>query len=307
MARPFFSLFVKAARISAGVALLSLLLAFTPAEGSAQAPGGTATASTTKAQVSNASKKKIGNKKQKITKEVVETPPPPPPPPPTPEQMPAVAPEVVYSGGLLSINAQNSTMNDVLSAVRRVTGASIEKPPVGGSDRVVAHLGPGQPKDVLQSLFNGSRYDYIILGSMTRPGGVERIILTARSTAPQAAAPVANRQAPPAVQPPATEQEEPEADTEDMSVPDNREEAQPEQPQPAQEQPRQPYPQTNPQQQQQPQPQTQQGQEDQGIQSQPRVKSPEELLRELQQMQKQQSPDQNQQSPDQNQQQQQPQ
>ena len=225
----------------------------------------------------------------------------PPPPPPTPEQMPSVAPEVIYQGGMLTIKAPNSTMNDVLSAVRRVTGATIEKPPVGGGDRVVAQLGPGQPKDVLEALFNGSRYDYIILGSMTRPGGVDRVILTARANAGGAPAAVANNQN--AGQPPKpnvqpvqnADQDEPEADTEDMSVPE-RDQAEPEQPeQQQQQQPQQPQgmPVTPPQE------QTQQQGQNPDQNQQPRVKSPDELLRELQQMQKQ-PPDQNQQQQEQN-------
>jgi hypothetical protein len=224
----------------------------------------------------------------------------PPPPPPTPEQMPSVAPEVVYREGMLTINAPNSTMNDVLSAVRRVTGATIEKPPVGGMDRVVAKLGPGQPKDILESLFNGSRYDYIILGSATKQGGVDRIILTARAN-PGAGTAVAGTNSPgqppkPNVQPqqqPA-DQDEPETDTEDMSVPE-RDQAEPEQPQPEQPQAQPQQPQGMPVQ--PPQDQTQQGQNPDQSQ-QPKVKSPDELLRELQQMQKQ-PPDQNQQQQEQ--------
>jgi len=227
----------------------------------------------------------------------------PPPTPPTPEQMPSVAPEVIYQGGMLTIKAPNSTMNDVLSAVRRVTGATIEKPPVGGGDRVVAQLGPGQPKDVLEALFNGSRYDYIILGSMTRPGGVDRVILTARANAGGAPAAVANNQnagqpPKPNAQPPQNaEQDEPEADTEDMSVPE-RDQAEPEQPEQQQQQQQQPQqPPGMPVQ--PPQEQNQQQGQNPDQNQQPRVKSPDELLRELQQMQKQ-PPDQNQQQQEQN-------
>jgi hypothetical protein len=224
----------------------------------------------------------------------------PPPPPPTPEHMPSVAPEVLYQGGLLTIKAPNSTMNDVLSAVRRVTGATIEKPPVGGSDRVVAQLGPGQPKDVLEALFNGSRYDYIILGSMTRPGGVDRVILTAKATTGGTSAAVANDQ--PGGRPPRpnvqpvqnADQDEPEADTEDMSVPE-RDQAEPEQPDQQQQQPQQQVPQQPPGMPvAPPQEQSQQQGQNPDQNQQPRVKSPDELLRELQQMQKQ-PPDQNQQ------------
>lgn len=238
--------------------------------------------------------------KSKKAKQVVVTPPPPPPPPPTPEQMPAVAPEVIYRSGLLTINAQNSTMNDVLAAVRRVTGASIEKPPMGGGDRVVATIGPGQPKDVLESLFRGSHFDYIILGSMARPGGVERVILTARSAAISTPAAASNaQQGQPAVQnPPGADQEEPETDSEDMTVPE-REQAPPEQEQQQQPQPGVPGP---PAQEQQAQPPDQQNPNQQNPNQQgqqPQVKTPEQLLRELQQMQKQQqAPEQNQQPPE---------
>lgn len=231
----------------------------------------------------------------------------PPPPPPTPEQMPSVAPEVIYQGGMLTIKAPNSTMNDVLSAVRRVTGATIEKPPVGGTDRVVAQLGPGQPKDVLGALFKGSRYDYIILGSMTRPGGVDRVILTARANAAgaPAAATAANnalggRAPKPNVQPVENaDQDEPETDTEDMTVPE-RDQAEPEQPEPQQQQPQQQQPQQPPGMPvAPPQDQSQQQGQNPDQNQQPRVKSPDELLRELQQMQKQ-PPDQNQQQQEQN-------
>ncbi|HEX6879555.1 MAG TPA: hypothetical protein VF135_04255 [Terriglobales bacterium] len=235
--------------------------------------------------------KALRGKKSKSTK-TVEVP-PPPPPPPTPEQQPSVAPQVLYRDGLLTINAPNSTMNDVLAAVRRVTGATIEKPPIGGNDRVVATLGPGQPKDVLQALFNGSRYDYIILGPMNHPGGVQRVILTARSNVGTQAAGSSPVQPPSQANVPQQnpDDEETEPETEDMTIPE-RDQAEPEQPQPDQQQP-QGMPMQPPQEQSQ-QPQQNPDQQNSDQQNQQRVKSPEELLRELQQMQKQ-APDQNQQ------------
>ncbi len=53
-------------------------------------------------------------------------------------------------------------------------------PSSAGSERVVAQLGPGQPKDVLNTLLNGSKFDYIILGVTGNPGAVQKIILTPR-------------------------------------------------------------------------------------------------------------------------------
>jgi hypothetical protein len=108
--------------------------------------------------------------------------PAPPPPPPTLEQTPPTAPHVSYQGGLLTIVATNSTLSQVLRAVQLQTGASIEMPAGAGSDRVVGQLGPGQPRDVLNTLLNGSKFDYVILGVSGDPGAVQKVILTVRQS-----------------------------------------------------------------------------------------------------------------------------
>src|SRR5712691_3999995 len=76
--------------------------------------------------------------------------PQPPPPPPTPEQGPSSPPEVSFQNGELTIVARNSTMGDVLTAVKQKTGAAVEMPAVS-SERVVGRFGPGAPRDVLRS------------------------------------------------------------------------------------------------------------------------------------------------------------
>src|SRR5688572_3664332 len=88
-----------------------------------------------------------------------------PEPPPTPEQMPAQPPEVTYRNGLLSIVARNSTLADVMNAVRAQTGAAIETPPNAGGERVMSRLGPAPPQEVLAALLNGSGFDFVILGN----------------------------------------------------------------------------------------------------------------------------------------------
>src|SRR4051812_47791794 len=104
----------------------------------------------------------------------------PPAPPPTPEQLPATPPQVTMSGGQLSIVAENSTLGDVLSAVRKLTGAGVEVPSAANSERVVVNLGPGNPQDVLQQLFTGSKFNYVILGAADNAAGIQKIILSAR-------------------------------------------------------------------------------------------------------------------------------
>jgi hypothetical protein len=98
------------------------------------------------------------------------------------DQIPSTPAKVSYQGGLLTISAQNSTLGEILRDVRKLTGASIEIPPgsKGASERVVAHLGPGSPRDVLVGLFNGSSFNYVILGSSSDPKIVSSVILTSK-------------------------------------------------------------------------------------------------------------------------------
>lgn len=119
----------------------------------------------------------------RAVKKAVPEPPPapaPPPPPPTPEQMPAVPPQVHYSQGQLTIVAENSTLADILRAVRAQTGAAVEVPP-NATERVVTHLGPGPARDVLAALLNGSHFNYVMLGSAAHPDSVDRLILTSKA------------------------------------------------------------------------------------------------------------------------------
>ena len=124
----------------------------------------------------------VAHKKRPVKQEQPVPPPPPapPPPPPTLEQMPAVPPKVSFKDGLLTIVAENSTLGDILRAVRTQTGAAVEVPP-NATERVVTHLGPGVPRDVLASLLNGSHFNYVMLGSPTNPAKVDRVILTSKS------------------------------------------------------------------------------------------------------------------------------
>jgi len=98
--------------------------------------------------------------------------------PPRPDQMAPLAPQVTYQNGQLSIQAQNSTLSSILSAVHARTGARVEMPADTANDRAAAQLGPGNPRDVLASLLQGSRFDYIFVGSPTDPDALSEVILT---------------------------------------------------------------------------------------------------------------------------------
>lgn len=114
-----------------------------------------------------------------------------PPPPPLPsgptgpvQQLPldsiaAVPPQVTYQNNQLTIVAQNSTLADILRAVRKQTGAEIDIPPA--PERVVTHLGPGPARVVVAQLLNGSRFNYVLLGSPADDTMLTRVVLVAKS------------------------------------------------------------------------------------------------------------------------------
>jgi hypothetical protein len=97
------------------------------------------------------------------------------------DQIPATKATVSFEGGLLTISAQNSTLGEILRDVRKLTGASIEIPQgSAASERVVTHLGPGAPRDVMAGLLNGSSFDYVMLGSSSDPTAISSVILLAK-------------------------------------------------------------------------------------------------------------------------------
>jgi hypothetical protein len=90
----------------------------------------------------------------------------------------AVPPQVTYEKNQLTIVAPNSTLADILRAVRKTTGAEIEIP--AASERVVTNLGPGPAREVVAQLLNGSRFNYVLLGSPTDDATLTRVVLVAK-------------------------------------------------------------------------------------------------------------------------------
>lgn len=136
------------------------------------------------------------------------------PPPPLPsgptgpvQQIPldsiaAVPPQVTYENNELTIVAPNSTLADILRAVKKLTGAEIDVP--AAPERVVTRLGPGPARDVVADLLNGSRFNYVLLGSPDNLSALSRVVLVAKTGNQEITpnpAPVAQMQ-PPVQQPP---------------------------------------------------------------------------------------------------------
>ena len=121
------------------------------------------------------------------TPEPVAQAPAPPPPPPTMQQMPPSPPQVQYRDGLLTVSARNSTLSDVLNAVRAQTGANMTLPP-GMNDRLFLQIGPAPPRDVISKLLSGTNFDYVLAGSPQNPNALQQVIVTPRQGGPVIAA-----------------------------------------------------------------------------------------------------------------------
>jgi flagellum-specific peptidoglycan hydrolase FlgJ len=95
------------------------------------------------------------------------------------DKIAAVPPDVTYQNNQLTIVAPNSTLGDILRAVRKLTGAEIDIPPA--PERVVTRLGPGPARDVVAELLNGSRFNYVLLGSPQNDAVLTRVVLVQKS------------------------------------------------------------------------------------------------------------------------------
>lgn len=174
--------------------------------------------------------------------------------------IPPVPPQVTYENGQLTIVAPNSTLGDILRAVRKQTGAEIEVPEA--RERVVTHLGPGSAREVMAELLNGSRFNYVLLGSAEDASALTRVVLVAK-TGPDNPGDMSRSGQPP--QPPINqaanmgEQPEP-PDANDADAPEQNADDTPEPPPAEAEQPTTPT-------------------------DQPEVKTPQQMLQEMQQRQ----------------------
>lgn len=168
---------------------------------------------------------------------------------------PPVAPVVTYRDGLLSVQALNSNLSSVVTAIRNKTGIEFEGAE-GISERVAIALGPAPEGDVLAAIFAGSKYDFLAIGRADSPTIVQKVILTVKNN------PGAPGEAQAQQQPPAANQGEEE------EVPEEQPNAGEPQDTPVQPPVPQPPPQAENQPNQQP-------------------KTPEQLLQELQEMRRQ--------------------
>lgn len=106
--------------------------------------------------------------------------PKPPPPPPVPEKAAPEPPLVTFDGSRLTIISDNSTLADILIAIRDQTGAEIDIPAGAFRERIAARLGPASARAVLTRLLYGTSFDYAIQAAEENLDGIERVLLTPR-------------------------------------------------------------------------------------------------------------------------------
>jgi hypothetical protein len=192
--------------------------------------------------------------------------PAPPPAPLTLQQQPASPPQVAFQNGQLTITAPNSVLGEILRAVRSHTGANVDVPP-NATERVVGRFGPGPARDVLAAMLNGSHFNYVMLGSATNSATLDRVILISKAGEAEPAAPV-NQASAASPQPPVPPMPAGEVASAEPSITDDEDPSQQDQ-----------------------QVEDEQAQEDANAQPQqapqPGVRTPEQLLQEMQQRQQQ--------------------
>jgi hypothetical protein len=96
------------------------------------------------------------------------------------EPVPVAAPaaKVTYKAGLLTISAENVSLSDVLHEVSAKTGAAIDFPNGSATEPVFTNIGPGPVRDILATLLNGTKFNYVMLGSENSSNTLDKIVLT---------------------------------------------------------------------------------------------------------------------------------
>ena len=100
--------------------------------------------------------------------------------PKRPAELPPQAPKVTCRGDEITISADNSTLSEILAAVKGCTGAKIEIPEGAVRIRSFEELGPGPVRAVLDELLSGTPYNFVIQSSESNPLKVETVLLSMR-------------------------------------------------------------------------------------------------------------------------------
>ena len=93
---------------------------------------------------------------------------------------PAPRMEVEYKNGRLSIRADKVSLAEILNEVHSKTGIDIPIPPGAAQEQVVVNIGLVPVRDALTALLNGSRFNFIMVGSGGDPTKLKSVLLSFR-------------------------------------------------------------------------------------------------------------------------------
>ncbi len=147
---------------------------------------------------------------------------PAPATPPAPTNLleqPPLPATVTERNNSLAVKADNSSLRDILRQVASQTGMKLDG--LGGDERVFGSFGPGAPREVLTSLLNGTGYNVLMVGDL--PNGAPRQLVLMRKSGGASAPDASASAGQPAPQPHTGE------DDDELS---NNEDQQPDSPQP---------------------------------------------------------------------------
>lgn len=97
---------------------------------------------------------------------------------------PAEPAHIALTGGKLSIQAKNSSLADILHQLAKDTGMSIDG--LSKDQRIFGIYGPDDPREVLSELLDGAGFNVLMLGS-TDSGAPRELQLSIRNNGPIAA------------------------------------------------------------------------------------------------------------------------
>lgn len=98
--------------------------------------------------------------------------------PPSLLDKPAQPATITLNKGVLAIHADNSSLSDILHNLSSSSGMAIDG--FHQDQRVFGVYGPGNPRDVLSSLLQGAGYNFLLVGT-TDKGTPREVVLTTRS------------------------------------------------------------------------------------------------------------------------------
>jgi hypothetical protein len=192
-----FNLFAlpAAGLLLSGLAMSSLILLGTQPALAAQTPAGTQAATPAHKPVHHRRRLAAAHP---TAPQAVAAPAPvvpaPPPPPNWPANNPPTPATVTWDSHGLHVVASNSSLEQILNEICTDTGAQVEG--LGKDERIFGVYGPGQVRDVISELLDGTGYNVVMIGDQSR-GEPLQITLSARNVVSPANAKSAAPAAPP--------------------------------------------------------------------------------------------------------------